>query len=88
MKKSEFNSKSPYYFKDLTVVFKKDGYLRQSKKLVNIIKKNHSTKVVMSGMPKFYMRVASEQVNQFGNISVIAAIPNLKGGYVVKFLEK
>ena len=87
MKTSEFNSKAPFYFEDLTVVFKKDGSLRQSKKLVNIIKKNHSTKMVMSGMPKFYLRVDSAQMNQFGNIVVMVAVPDLKGGYTVKFLE-
>lgn len=87
MKTSEFNSKAPYYFEDLTVVFKKDGSLRQSKKLVNIIKKNHSTKMVMSGMPKFYMRVDSAQMKQFGNVVVMVAVPDLKGSYTVKFLE-
>jgi hypothetical protein len=87
MKTSEFNSKAPFYFEDLTVVFKKDGSLRQSKKLVNIIKENHSTKMVMSGMPKFYMRVDSAQMNQFGNVVVMVAAPDLKGGYTVKFLE-
>lgn len=88
MKTSEFNSKAPYYFEDLTVVFKKDGSLRQSKKLVNIIKKNHSTKMFMSGMPKFYMRVDSAQMKQFGNVVVMVAVPDLKGSYTVKFLEE
>lgn len=87
MKISEFNSSAPYFFKNLKVVFKKDGSLRQSKKLVSIIKKNHSTKMAMSGMPKFYMRVDSAQMNQFGNLVVMVAVPDLKGGYTVKFLE-
>jgi hypothetical protein len=87
MKTSEFNSKVPYYFEDLTVVFKQDGSLRQSKKLVNIIKKHHSTKMVTSGIPKFYMRVDSAQMKQFGNVVVMIAVPDLKGGYTVKFLE-
>lgn len=87
MKKIEFEQKAPYYFNRVEVVFKKDGSLRQSKSLINIIKKNHSTKMVMAGIPKFYMRVDSGQMRQFGDITVLVATPDLKGGYKVEFLN-
>ncbi len=88
MQKSEFNTKVPYFFKDIKDVLKKNGTLRQNKKLINIIKKNHSVKIIGCGIPKYYMRVDSFQMSRNTNEpAVLVAVPDLKGGFNVKFLE-
>ena len=87
MKTVDFTQKAPFFFKDLSIVFKNDGSLRQCKSLINIIKKNHSAKIVMAGIPKFYMRVDSAQMRQFGSVTVLVATPDLEGGYKVSFLN-
>lgn len=86
MKREDFNRKAPYYFKDISKVLRKDGTLRQSKKVVKLIKKHYSDKYVISGYPIYCLRVDHYQFKQF-DPCVLCAVPDLKGGFEVKFME-
>ena len=62
------DKKAPYSFKDTSEVLKADGKVRQSEKLKNLIKRQHSSRASMSGISVYVLRLGS----QFNGYSYLA----------------
>ena len=77
---------TPFKFKRLSEVYKKDGKLRRSQKLLSIIKLNGVTEYDKNGKPKYYLKVDNFQLNiLFTTILVGYKTPG--GKPIIKFLD-
>lgn len=65
------DAKAPFFFTEIGSVQTKDGKPRQSQSLKNLIKKNHSQRLVLSGYTIYALRVDSAQWNCFGKLSYL-----------------
>jgi len=87
MRTLELNKKAPYFFNDISVAVKKNGELRQSKKLYNIVRNNFSDLGNNCTRNVYYLRVDSFQFRRKGTLCVIEAFITSAGRISIKFIE-